>query len=99
MMLKKMSGRKAATLLFVCALLLPPGVAPGASAQKAEKGGGAGETVYYPPRGDAWERRRPEEVGMDAALLAEAVAYARAQETRVPRDFSTQVETFGSLLG
>jgi CubicO group peptidase (beta-lactamase class C family) len=36
---------------------------------------------------------------MDASLLAQAVAYARTQESRVPRDFSTQVETFGSLLG
>lgn len=56
-------------------------------------------TDYYPPRGAAWRRVRPEEVGMDASLLAQAVAYARTQESRVPRDFSTQVETFGSLLG
>ena len=36
---------------------------------------------------------------MNGARLEEAVAYARAQESRVPRDFSTQVETFGALLG
>lgn len=36
---------------------------------------------------------------MDAALLAQAIAYAKMQESQVPRDFSTQVETFGSLLG
>jgi CubicO group peptidase (beta-lactamase class C family) len=100
MMLKKMTGRNAATLLLTFALLLSLGVAPGrgVSAQTAA-GRGAGGSVYYPPRGDAWERRRPEEVGMDAALLEQAVAYAKTQETRVPRDFSTQVETFGSLLG
>ncbi|MDX6269257.1 MAG: hypothetical protein QOD28_480 [Acidobacteriota bacterium] len=58
------------------------------------------EAVYYPPRGDAsWRRKQPAEVGMDAALLDEAVAYARTQESKVPRDFSTQVETFGAVLG
>jgi CubicO group peptidase (beta-lactamase class C family) len=36
---------------------------------------------------------------MDAALLEQAIAYARTQESKVPRDFSTQVETFGALLG
>lgn len=36
---------------------------------------------------------------MDAKLLAEAVRFAKTQESRVPRDFSTQVETFGRLLG
>jgi len=36
---------------------------------------------------------------MDSTLLGQAVAFAKTQETRVPRDFSTQVETFGALLG
>lgn len=36
---------------------------------------------------------------MDAALLSQAVAFAETQESAVPRDFSTQVETFGRLLG
>lgn len=36
---------------------------------------------------------------MKAALLDQAVAYAKVQETKVPKDFSTQVETFGALLG
>lgn len=54
---------------------------------------------YYPPRSDEWQRRAPAEVGMDAARLGEAVEFAKAQETSVPLDFSTQVETFGKLLG
>ncbi len=54
---------------------------------------------YFPPRVGAWQRKRPEEVGMDAALLEGAIAYAKTQESKVPRDFSTQVETFGSVLG
>ncbi|MGH9945321.1 MAG: serine hydrolase domain-containing protein [Pyrinomonadaceae bacterium] len=69
-----------------------------ASAQ-TDRGQKAATKFYYPPRGEAWQRKRPEEVGMDAALLARAVAYAKTQESKSPRDFSTQVETFGSMLG
>jgi CubicO group peptidase (beta-lactamase class C family) len=54
--------------------------------------------VYYPAAG-AWEHKRPEDLGMDSALLAQAVEFAKSHETRIPRDFSTQVETFGALLG
>ena len=70
-----------------------------ASAQVAQKGVAAKPGSYYPPRGDDWQRRRPEEVGMDSALLDAAVAYAKSHESKIPRDFSTQVETFGALLG
>jgi CubicO group peptidase (beta-lactamase class C family) len=65
------------------------------AAQQAKRATG----VYYPPPGDAWEHKRPEDVGMDSTLLEQAVAFARTQESRIPRDFSTQVETFGALLG
>lgn len=54
---------------------------------------------YYPPAGDNWQRRTAAEAGFDAALLDEAVAFAKTQETKAPRDFSTQVQTFGALLG
>jgi CubicO group peptidase (beta-lactamase class C family) len=54
---------------------------------------------YYPPAGDAWQRRAPEQVGMDQALLDAAVAYAKTQAGTMPKDFSTQVETFGRVLG
>ena len=46
----------------------------------------AAQQVYYPGRYHDWERRRPEQVGMDAALLQEAVAFAQANETDAPRD-------------
>ncbi len=36
---------------------------------------------------------------MDDALVAEAVAWARGQETDMPRDFSTQAAIFGLPLG
>jgi CubicO group peptidase (beta-lactamase class C family) len=54
---------------------------------------------YYPPKGDAWQRRTPAQVGMNSAKLNEAIEFARTRESRVPRDFSTQEQTFGKLLG
>lgn len=53
---------------------------------------------YYPPAGE-WQRKNPEEVGMDADLLAAAIEYARSQETSKPMDFSDQEDIFGKLLG
>ncbi|HWN99479.1 MAG TPA: serine hydrolase [Blastocatellia bacterium] len=55
--------------------------------------------VYYPAAGDKWQRKAPAEAGFDTGLLEEAVAFAKTQETKVPRDFSTQIQTFGALLG
>lgn len=60
----------------------------------------AGDKVYYPGKGDNWEKKQPEQLGMDAALLQEAIEWAKQQETtQMPRDFSTQEEIFGKLLG
>lgn len=55
--------------------------------------------VYYPASGENWERKKPEDVGMDSALLQQAVAYAESQETKHPRDYSNQEKVFGKLLG
>ena len=55
--------------------------------------------VYYPPPGDQWQRKQAADVGMDGELLDKAIAFAAAHETKRPRDFSDQVETFGALLG
>ncbi|HEV2802421.1 MAG TPA: serine hydrolase [Pyrinomonadaceae bacterium] len=79
---------------------IPPARAQAGAAQATKRSGAKAEAFYYPPRGDdGWRRKQPAEVGMDAALLEAAVAYARTQESKVPRDFSTQVETFGAVLG
>jgi CubicO group peptidase (beta-lactamase class C family) len=56
------------------------------------------QSTYYPPPGD-WERRTPEEVGMDAARLTDAIAYAESRETSKPMDFSDQETLFGQRLG
>ena len=42
--------------------------------------------IYYPGPHDEWEKRSPEEVGMDAALLEEAISFAKASESENPRD-------------
>ena len=73
--------------------------AGGTGAFTNEHGSNEHTAVYYPSRGDAWQRRQPEAVGMDSALLDEAVAYAKTQASTIPADFSTQVETFGRVLG
>ena len=56
-------------------------------------------TAYYPAPGAAWQRHRPEDEGLDSALLEQAVAYAKTQPSKIPADFSSQVATFGRVLG
>src|SRR2546428_7819967 len=56
-------------------------------------------SVYFPAAGDNWQRKSPAEAGFSPELLDQAVAFAKTQETKQPRDFSTQVQTFGALLG
>jgi CubicO group peptidase (beta-lactamase class C family) len=43
---------------------------------------------YVPGPHDDWQRRTPDQVGMDAARLDEAVAFAVAHESRAPRDLA-----------
>ncbi len=57
----------------------------------ASCGGGQAESTaaapYVPQPGTAWETRAPAEVGMDPALLGQAVEYAQAHETtQIPSD-------------
>lgn len=47
---------------------------------------------YVPSRHD-WERRTPEQVGMDAAALAQAIAFAQANESPEPRDLGLRHQT------
>ena len=56
------------------------------------------EASYFPPAGE-WARRPPGQLGIDAAKLGEAVAYAPAHETERARDVSDQRTTFGEPLG
>jgi CubicO group peptidase (beta-lactamase class C family) len=62
------------SFLAAGALLLGSLAGPGVSAQQP----------YFPPPGDAWERRTPAQVGMNAARLEAALA--TATETSMARD-------------
>ncbi|MGH2600684.1 MAG: serine hydrolase domain-containing protein, partial [Dehalococcoidia bacterium] len=63
--------------------------------------------LYIPAPGDAWEHRAPESFGMDAARLAEAAAFADADETSWPRDLRAALGEsltanegeFGTIIG
>jgi CubicO group peptidase (beta-lactamase class C family) len=50
--------------------------------------------AYYPS--EEWERRTPQQAGMDAARLQEAVAFAVAGESKAPRNLElAHYQTFG----
>ncbi|MEK6407749.1 MAG: beta-propeller fold lactonase family protein [Acidobacteriota bacterium] len=62
--------------------------------------------IYYPPAGDEWEHKRPEEAGMDSAKLEDAMQFARASETTVfskdPLEYITRrttTERSGEIVG
>ena len=58
----------------------------------AASAGAYAQDSYFPPPGPDWERRSAARVGMDSALVSEAVAYAIDSETSSSRDLleSTQ---------
>ncbi|MFN8060266.1 MAG: serine hydrolase [Vicinamibacterales bacterium] len=72
-------------------------VGPGQAATAARPA--AGTAAAYFPDKDNWQHRAPAEVGMDAALLEQAIAFAKANETTRPKDLSDQETIFGRLLG
>src|SRR6185437_12477614 len=50
---------------------------------------------YFPPRGE-WEHRSPGSLGLDSGKLADAIEFARASESKAPRDQElAQAEIFG----
>ena len=51
---------------------------------------------YYPGPADGWERRTPQQAGMDAARLQDAINFAVASESKSPRDLEqAHYQTFG----
>lgn len=81
---------------FLSFCLVPPSWA--SETRSTEKGS------YFPQRGD-WEKRRPEELGMDSRLLEEAVSFAISNEWTGPKDLRISItqafeqEPFGEILG
>jgi CubicO group peptidase (beta-lactamase class C family) len=85
-MKRQISVRIMAQRLFVLLVFLLFGIAPG----KAEEKSG----VYFP--GATWEHRLPAEVGVNPALLKEAIDFAVANETKASRDLvMNHYQTFG----
>ncbi len=61
----------------------------------ASASGLSAQDRYFPPRG-AWEHRAPAELGLDAAALDSARAFAIRSESRAPRDQALgQQQSFG----
>lgn len=52
--------------------------------------------TYYPSAGDDWERRAPQQVGMDPTRLQEAIAFAISSEPKTSRDLElAHYQSFG----
>jgi len=52
--------------------------------------------LYYPGPGESWERRTPQQAQMDGARLDEAIAFAKANETKAPRNLElAHYQSFG----
>ena len=60
---------------------------------------------YVPAPGDGWQRRRPQALGIDSAKLADAVAFAQANEIGWSKDMAAQLrentkaEPYPEILG
>ena len=87
------AARRAALALLATSIALAAGRPAVAAAQPARAPAPA--AGYVPPAG-GWARRAPARVGMDAARLDSAIAFARANESRAPRDLAqAHVQSFG----
>ena len=99
------SFNRGVIFIAAAALLTAATAMPGAA--RSEQGAVAAK-AYYPAAGnDTWEKKRPEEVGMDPKALAAAIELAKASDNK--REFSlnpreyiekrTAEEGSGELLG
>ena len=67
--------------IVLTALVIVPAFAQSRAAAPARPGAQPTAQVYFPERLD-WQKKKPEEVGMDSALIAEAVKIAIAAEAQ-----------------
>src|SRR5688500_851993 len=75
--------RRTTRVLVVASMLLAPAAV-------------ASQATYYPGPGGDWERRAPAQVGIDGRQLEEAIAFAKANESKGPRDLeSAHYQSFG----
>jgi CubicO group peptidase (beta-lactamase class C family) len=97
-----------ALTLVVIALAIAPALAQAGQrpsiAQRPPAAPSPTPTAYFPDRLD-WQHKRPEDVGMDAALVNEAVQLAIAAETQGPKDTTLSLansfgkEPFSAIIG
>jgi CubicO group peptidase (beta-lactamase class C family) len=82
---------RAATLTALALCLAPATSLPAQSSRRVER-----HAPYYPDAGPAWETRPAAAVGLDSARIADAVAFAIANETKNPRSMEeNHYRTFG----
>ena len=96
------SGGMNRLLLLVLAGLISTCMFGGFSGAAAQVGN---TTPYYPGKWDDWEKRQPEDLGMDAELLETAVQFAKEHESNMPRDLDQGIrkgisqQTYDELIG
>jgi hypothetical protein len=97
--------RRALPLLLAALVIAPAlGQTPRVSPTNPQRAVGAKAPDYFPDRLD-WQHKKPDEVGMDAALVSEAVQLAIAAETPGPKDMmlflhnSFAKEPFSTIIG
>jgi len=94
--LRKLTLRHAVCLV---SFLLCSGLATFAYPSRADLVAAPEAEKPYCPERDQWERRTPDELGMDAGLVDKAIAWAKTEETALPKDLSDEVRNFGRVLG
>src|SRR5688572_6826352 len=75
-----------ALTLAACVAVRPATAQSGAVPRAA-----ATVSAYYPERGNAWQRRRPADAGMDSAAVGAAVSFAQTNEIGWSRDMAEQM--------
>jgi CubicO group peptidase (beta-lactamase class C family) len=54
------------------------------------------QSIYFPPEGDTWQRRTPEQAKINPGKLKEAIDFAIANESKAPRNLElAHYQTFG----
>src|SRR5207248_5395414 len=85
-------SRVIAALTLGLVVVLAPSFAAQRPIQRPALPGTQAAPVYFPDRFD-WQHRKPDEVGLDAARLDEAVKLAVASETPGTRDLTLSLAT------
>jgi CubicO group peptidase (beta-lactamase class C family) len=84
----KYCSRTIATALVAVLASTPAGAQRGAAAARTP--------TYVPGPGATWQHRLPGDVGLDGARLDEAITFARAAESKAPRNLEeAHYQTFG----